>query len=85
VTFVITSVNTGDALPRIVILFHRLHVEIQALSMVRRDTAETVRMFVTTLAKENKAGRIEASLSKLVEVRAVNIQRAGVKHVTAEE
>jgi acetolactate synthase small subunit len=75
VTFVITSVNTGAALPRIVMLFHRLHVEIQALSMVRRERSEATRIFVTTLAKEEKARRIEACLLNLVEVRMVSIQR----------
>jgi acetolactate synthase small subunit len=85
VTFEITTENTPNVLHRVVMLLHRLQVEIHAVSMVRRERAETTRIFVTTLAKGEKVPRIEASLSNLVEVRGVSIQRAGEKHATAED
>ena len=64
-----------------VMLLHRLQVEIHALNMVRRERSETTRIFVTTLAKEAKAQRIEACLANLVEVRAVSIERPCEKNV----
>jgi len=75
VTFTITAANTANVLPRIVMLLHRLQVEIHAVSMVRREKSETTRIFVTTLAKEQMLRRIEASLCNLVEVLAVSHRR----------
>jgi hypothetical protein len=65
-------------------LLHRLRVDIHAVSMVRRERSEATRIFVTTLAKEEKARRIEACLSNLVEVRAVSIQRLGDRRLMNE-
>lgn len=85
VRFEITTENTPNVLHRVVMLLHRLQVEIHAVSMVRRERAETTRIFVTTLAQGEKVPRIKASLSKLVEVRGVSIQRVGEKYATAED
>jgi hypothetical protein len=50
VTFVIQSGNRADVLPQIVLLFHRLNVEIAAPYPARRQGSETMRMSVTVEA-----------------------------------
>ena len=81
VTFAITAENAANVLPRVVMLLHRLQVDIHAVSMIRRERSATTRIFVTTLAKDQKVARIQASLSNLVEVRAVSSRRVGEKGV----
>src|SRR5712691_2277060 len=75
VTFEIQADSSADVLPRVVMLFHRLNVEIQALYMVRRRGAETMRVNVTIEADANGARRLEANLHKVVQVRSVNTAR----------
>jgi len=76
VTFVIEADNRGDVLVRVVVLLHRLNVQVAALNMVRRDRSETMRMYVTIFANLEACGRIEASLDKLVPVRSVKTEGA---------
>jgi acetolactate synthase small subunit len=71
--FDIQAENRADLLARIVLLFHRLNVEIHALSMVRRRGSETMRLRATIETEPDHARRIEAHLYKLVEVRSVRI------------
>jgi acetolactate synthase regulatory subunit len=74
VIFVIKAENRADLLARIVLLFHRLNVEIHALSMERKRASKTMRMNVTVEADRGGAFRLEAQLYKVVEVREVGIQ-----------
>ncbi len=80
ITFVIKAENRADVLPRVVMLFHRLNVEIQALYMVRRRGSETVGVNVTIEADRSGARRLEANLYKVVSVRSVKTQR-GAKEI----
>jgi acetolactate synthase small subunit len=71
VTFVIKSENQAGVLARVVLLFHRLNVPIEALWMARTRGHKTMCMRVTVDADEDHARRMEAHLSKVVEVRSV--------------
>ena len=75
VTFEIQADNRADVLPRVVMLFHRLNVEVQALYMVRRPGSKTMRVNVTIEADQNGVSRLEANLYKVVQVRSVNTAR----------
>jgi acetolactate synthase-1/3 small subunit len=77
VTFVVTAENRADLLARLVLLFHRLSVEIHGLSMTRKRTSMAMRLNVTVEVEIEHARRIEAHLYKVVEVRSVRIGRAG--------
>jgi acetolactate synthase small subunit len=74
VTFVLQSENRADVLPRVVLLFHRLNVEIAALYLVRRRGSETMRMSVTVAADQERAARMVAHLYKVVSVTSVKIE-----------
>jgi acetolactate synthase small subunit len=71
VRFVIEADNRGDVPARVVILFHRLNVEIDRLHLVREHDAESMRMTVTVRAEREHARRLEAHLYKVVSVRSV--------------
>jgi acetolactate synthase small subunit len=71
VTFVVTAENRADLLARLVLLFHRLSVEIHGLSMTRKRDSATIRLHVKVEVEH--ARRIEAHLYKVVEVRSVRI------------
>ncbi len=60
-----------DVLARVVILFHRLNVEIVGLHLVRRHGSETMILGVTAAAQREHARRMEAHLFKVVHVRSV--------------
>jgi acetolactate synthase regulatory subunit len=81
ITIAIEAEDRADLLARIVLLFHRLNVEIHALSMERKRASKTMRMNVTVEAERGHACRMEAHLYKVVQVRAVEIERAGVELV----
>ncbi len=74
VTFVIQAENRAEVLARIVLLFHRLNVEIEALYMVRRRGSETLHIRVTIEANEEGCQRMEANLYKVVSVTSVKIE-----------
>jgi acetolactate synthase small subunit len=83
VSFVIKAENRADVLARVVLLFHRLNVEIDALYMVRRRRSETMRMSVTIQFSREGSRRIEANLYKIASVASVEIGR-GAKEVLGE-
>ena len=83
VTFVIQAENRADVLARIVLLFHRLNVDVEALYMVRRRGSETMRISVTIQADRERSRRIEANLYKVVEVICVKTEQ-GIKEVLGE-
>ena len=70
-TFVIQAENRADVLARVVLLFHRLNIEIAALSVARRRESETMRIQVTIEAGQDACQRIEAHLYKVAQVRSV--------------
>lgn len=79
VTFVIQAENRADVLARIVLLFHRLNVEVEALYMVRRRSSESLRIHVTIEANEEGCRRMEANLYKVVDVSFVKTERGSMQ------
>jgi acetolactate synthase small subunit len=79
VTFVIKAENRADLLARIVLLFHRLNVEIHGLSMERKRVSNAMSMNVKVEVEREHARRLEAQLYKVVEVREVESLRAGAE------
>jgi acetolactate synthase small subunit len=77
--FVIQAENRGDVLARVVLLFHRLNIEITALYLVRRRASATMRMTVTVEADRDRAVRLEAHLYKVVQVKSVRLESAGAE------
>lgn len=75
ITFEIQAEDCPDVLPRVVMLFHRLNIEIQALYMVRRAASRTTRLNVTIEADPTTYSRLEATLYKIVQVRSVSTAR----------
>jgi acetolactate synthase small subunit len=82
VIFVIKAENRPDVLARVVALFHRLNVEIDALYMVRRRSSETIRIRLTIEANEERCRRIEAHLYKVVQVTSVKTARRSKEVLT---
>jgi acetolactate synthase small subunit len=74
-TFVIRADNHADVLPTIVLLFHRLNVEIDALYMLRRRGSESMRVDITIEANRERCRQIEAELSKVVSIRSAKTER----------
>jgi acetolactate synthase small subunit len=83
VSVVIKAENRADVLARVVLLFHRLNVEIDALYMVRPRDSETMGMNVTIQLSRERSRRIEANLYKIASVTSVEIER-GAKEVLGE-
>ena len=77
--FVIQAENRADVLARVVLLFHRLNIEITSLYLVRRRASETMRMTVTVEADRDRAVRVEAHLYKVVQVKSVRLESAGAE------
>ena len=76
IMFVIKADNRPEVLPKVVLLFHRLNVEIDALYMVRRRNSEMMRMNVTSQSNREISRRIEAHLYKVVQIRSVKVEWA---------
>jgi acetolactate synthase small subunit len=74
-TFVIRADNHADVLPTIVLLFHRLNVEIDALYMLRRRGSESMRVDITIEANRELCRQVEAELSKVASVRSAKTER----------
>jgi len=80
---VIRADNRADVLARIVLLFHRLNIAVEARCMVRRRGSETLRTHVTIEANEEGCRRMEANLYKVVDVSSVKTER-GSKQILTE-
>jgi len=70
-TFVVHTKTKPDALARVVLLFHRRALNIQALTLVRIKGAEVLRMTITVEADADQSRTIKANLHKLVDVLLV--------------
>lgn len=79
VTFVITAQNRADVLARVVLLFHRLNVEIEWMHLARRRGTEMMRLSIRVTAESEHAYRLEAQLYKMVQVSSVRIEKAKTK------
>ena len=70
-TFVVHARRTPELLGRVVLLFHRLAVEIDSLNFERTHGDRGSRITIQIAGHSDKSWRIEASLSKLVDVLSV--------------
>jgi acetolactate synthase small subunit len=84
VVFVISALNDGNVLARVVMLLHRLNVEIDAIWMVRRRKSESMRIHVTVQASRDHAARLEAQIAKIVSVTSVGIEPGAERRVDDE-
>jgi acetolactate synthase small subunit len=75
-TLAIRADNEADILARVVLLFHRLHVEIDVLYMVRPRNSDAMRMNITIQSNRESSRRVEAHLYKVAHVRSVHVERA---------
>jgi len=69
--FVIVAQNKGDVLPRVVMLFHRLAIEIESIHMPARGKGSELRIAIVVNGKQAQTHRMEASLEKLVDALSV--------------
>lgn len=65
VTFVITAQNQADVLARVVLLFHRLNVEIEWMHLARRRGTEMMRLSIRVTAESEHACGLEAQPYKI--------------------
>jgi acetolactate synthase small subunit len=84
-TFVVSAENHPDLLARTVLLFHRLAIPIQGLTMRRPQDSPKMRMTIEILADPEQSDRIVANLAKIVHVLSINLreQDAGTVHSLA--
>jgi acetolactate synthase-1/3 small subunit len=69
--FVILAQNRADVLARVVMLFHRLAVDIESIRMPARDKKGELQIAITLKGEQPQSHRVEASLYKLVDVLSV--------------
>jgi acetolactate synthase-1/3 small subunit len=70
-TFVVHTQNKPDVLARVVLMFHRRALNIEALTLTRLKESDAVRITITVEADSEQSNRIEANLHKLVDVMLV--------------
>lgn len=70
-TFVVHARRTPELLGRVVLLFHRLAVEIDGLTLERTDGDRGFRITIEIADHIDKSWRIGANLSKLIDVLSV--------------
>jgi acetolactate synthase small subunit len=73
IRFAILAENHPDVLARVVMLFHRLNIEIRVVSIDRTQGSPTTRLRVTVEGREEQADRLQAQLRKIVQVHSVNV------------
>jgi acetolactate synthase-1/3 small subunit len=70
-TFVVHTQRKRDALARVVLLFHRRALNIEALTLVHIKEADVLLMTISVEADGVQSQLIEANLHKLVDVLLV--------------
>jgi len=75
--FVILAQNNANVLARVVMLFHRYGVEIEAIRMPARRKRKELQITIFVDGHQAHAHRMDASLYKLVDVLAVEIISGG--------
>jgi len=74
-TFVISAENHPDLLARTVMVFHRLAIPVQALTMPRHVGNSHMHIRVEVLADPERSERIIASLGKIVHIICVKLRK----------
>jgi acetolactate synthase-1/3 small subunit len=82
-TFVVQTQSKSDALARVVLLFHRRALNIEALTLTRNKETDAALITITVDADSDQSHLIEANLHKLVDVLLVdnitNLERREVE------
>jgi len=73
--FVVAARNKPDVLARVVLLFHRAAVDIEAIRMPARGPGSELKITITLDGKNPNAHRMAAILEKLVDVVSVEMPR----------
>jgi acetolactate synthase small subunit len=71
--FVVVARNKPDVLARVVLLFHRAAVDIEAIRMPARGQGSELKITITLDGKHLNAHRMAAILEKLVDVLSVEV------------
>jgi acetolactate synthase small subunit len=71
--FVVVARNKPDVLARVVLLFHRAAVDIEAIRMPARGQGSELKITITLDGKHPNAHRMAAILEKLVDVLSVEV------------
>jgi len=71
--FVVVARNKPDVLARVVLLFHRAAVDIEAIRMPARGQGSELKITITLDKKNPNAHRMAAILEKLVDVVSVEM------------
>jgi acetolactate synthase small subunit len=75
--FAVVAQNNADVLARVVLLFHRLAVEIESVRMPARRSIRELHITITVSGRQAQSHRVEASLYKLVDVLSVETISTG--------
>jgi acetolactate synthase small subunit len=71
--FVVVARNKPDVLARVVLLFHRAAVDIEAIRMPARGRGSELKITITLARKNPNAHRRAAILEKLVDVLSIEM------------
>jgi len=73
--FVVVARNKPDVLARVVLLFHRAAVDIEAIRMPARHKRSELQITICVNGQQVKSRRMAAILEKLVDVVSVEMPR----------
>ena len=85
VTFVVSAENHPDLLARAVLLLHRLAIHILALTTIRPERFQKMRMTIHVELDTSHAPRVAANLSKIVRVLSVETRNLDAKSFARTE
>jgi len=83
--FVVVARNKPDVLARVVMLFHRSAVEIESIRMAARRKRNELQITITVDGRKAQSHRMEASLTKLVDVLSVETVSTGARSAERSE
>lgn len=71
--FIVAARNKPDVLARVVMLFHRSAVDIEAIRMPARGRGSELKMTITLDGKHPNAHRMPAILEKFIDVLSIEM------------
>ena len=85
VTFVVSAENYPDVLARTVLPLHRHAIHIRALTMIRPERSQKMRMTIHVELDPSQAQLVAANLSKIVHVLSVETRNLDAKSFARTE
>jgi acetolactate synthase small subunit len=85
VTYLVTAENRPDVLSRVVLLFHRLAVPIDALTVKRSAKSQTLTLRLEAEVIRGQAERVAENVMKLVYVLSVEIRHRRLKQYSGRK